>query len=180
MFNRLFGRRAGPGRSASSPLKRTPFPTDLAALQQAAMQHVQALTGAQRDSWGFGSSERWDVDLERGEISFTFSDKVARAPVQLIATYSERDGTLLWGWDHPSATPETAHAAKAVKAHADLHGIVELQAPKLACESIDAAWPLASIAVLVAGLQGIYRGPAGPGVYAFLGFGTVTLARRKT
>lgn len=102
-----------------------------------------------------------------------------RAPVQLIGTYADSDASFLWGWNHPSAPDGSAKAAQAVKDHADRHAMSQLQPGKMALDSADDAWPVAAIAMLAGNLQGIYRGLAAPGVYAFLGFGTVTISKRE-
>lgn len=180
MFRKLLGLgRKSPGAANGKDRTRPPLPAEFESLKTMAMTHTQALTNAHSASWGFGSEQRWDVDLAGGVITFVFEDKLVRAPVQLIGTYSDKEGTFLWGWDHPSAPAGTATAAQAVKTHADTHAIEELQSSKLAFETADAVWSVAAIAVLAGDLQGIYRGLAAPGVYAFLGFGEVTIRKRE-
>lgn len=183
MFGKLFGRKKKPAVTAPTPgaasadpdSARPSLPTDMKSLIGMAMAHTQALQKGHLESWGFGHNTTWDVDLEAGTISWTFPDKVARASAELIGTYSEKDSSFLWGWNHPSAPEGSAIAAAAVKSHADTHDLEQLQAGKVKC-GLDDCWPLSSTAVLIGDLQGVYRGNAAEGVYAFIGFGKVTLS----
>lgn len=195
MFGKLFGRKKKAPDPTAAPvtpdLAAAPAPSDVPTAQEhtsnrpappadmksligIAMAHTQALQKGHVETWGLGQGDRWDVDLQAGTISWTFADKIVRAPAELIGTYSENDGSFLWGWNHPSAPEGSAVAATAVKAHGDAHGLKELQSGKLNCK-LDDCWPLSSMAVFIGDLQGVYRGQAGDGVYAFIGFGRVTL-----
>lgn len=191
MFGKLFGKKKDKARSPNvetaeaasasdggpqpNGAERPLIPTDMKSLIGMAMAHTQALQKGHVESWGLGHSETWDVDLEAGTIRWVFADKVARAPAELIGTYSEKDGSFLWGWNHPSSPKGSAVAAAAVKSHADTHGLEQLQASKVNC-GLDDCWSLSSTAVLIGDLQGVYRGNAAEGVYAFIGFGHVTLS----
>ncbi len=174
MFKKLFGRSGAgdAGRAGNVPQP----PTTFGPLKEMAWNHVQALMQG-HESWGLSRASDWAVDLSGGEISWTFANgRVARAPGELIATWSGRGETLLWGWNHPSAPPGSAVAAGKVKAFADLHGISELQVAERGC-GFDEGWELTAIAALLGNLQGVYRGEAGPGTWAYIGFGGVTLSK---
>ena len=173
MFKKLFGSKDKPAARAAS---RPPIPTSFEALSELAFNHAQALIGGHIASWGMDKCTSWDVDLQAGTIAWLFDDKIARAPAQLLGTYSERDQSFLWGWDHPSAPPGTAIAAQMVKQHADAHGITQLQDSTVPCP-FDDTWRLVAPAVLIGDLQGVYRGQAGPGTWAFVGFGNITLSK---
>jgi len=189
MFGKLFGRKTktveepvsgDPALQTAQPFADTQdtapphIPTDMHTLIGMAMGHTQGLQRGHVETWGLGKDERWDVDLSAGTIKWTFSDRIVEAQAELIGTYSESDGSFLWGWKHPSAPEGSAVAATAVKAHRDAHGLSELQVAKLNCK-LDDCWPLSAVAVLIGDLQGVYRGQAGDGVYAFVGFGGVTI-----
>ena len=176
MFRKLFG--TGRGTGAENGKARPPLPVTFDALQEMAFNHTQALM-AGHEAWGVAEAFKWDVDLDAGSISWFFLDgRTVKAPAQLIGTWTGRDDSFLWGWDHPSAPPGSAHAAAAVKAHAERHAIGELQASRRSC-GFEEGWQLAAIAVLVGDLQGVYRGQASPGTWAYLGFGPVTISRPK-
>ncbi len=172
MFKNLFGRKNKP------VAERPALPADFETLQEMAFNHTQALMSAHSESWGLGQAENWDVDLAAGQIMWTFADgKVARAPAQLIATWSSSENSFLWGWDHPSAPEGTAIASAALRAHAETHGIAQLLESKVEC-SMDDGWQLAAMAVLAGDLQGVYRGQASETAWAYIGFGNVSLSKR--
>jgi len=170
VFKKLFGKKASP---ASDKLV---LPSDFDSFQEMAFNHTQALMAAHTSSWRIEEAENWDVNLIGGIITWTFADgKVARAPAQLIATWSNTEGTFLWGWDHPSAPPGTALAAQAVHDHAKRHNIKQLLDEKIVC-SLEDGWQLAAMAVLAGDLQGVYRGQANETASAYIGFGNVSLS----
>jgi len=169
MLGKFFGKKGG-----ETPKRN--LPNTFEELRKKAHHYTEALVSAHRSGWGLGEGERWDVDLAAGQITWTFPDKIVRAPAELIATWNSADKTFLWGWDHPSAPPDSAVAAAAVKAHADANGILELQDPKPNCP-MEEGWSLAAIAVLVGELQGVYRGQASDTAWAYIGFGSVTLSQ---
>ena len=172
MFKKLFGRKIAPSSD------RPNLPCDFNELQEMAFHHTQALMEAHTNTWGLGTAENWDVDLAAGQIAWSFADgKIARAPAQLIATWSSQEDTFLWGWDHPSAPPGTALAAQAVRDHAARQNIEQLLGSKVAC-SFEDGWQLAALAVLAGDLQGVYRGQASDTAWAYIGFGNVTLSKR--
>lgn len=155
---------------------RPTIPTNYADLLTMAREHVATLSGAHA-AWGFGREEHWSVDLDQGLLEWSFPDRVVRAPAQLIGTWASDLGTLLWGWDHPSAPPGSAVAAQQVKDFADAHAIAELQAPEQPCTR-EQAQELACIAVLIGDLQGLYVAQASRTALAFLGFGGVAVSPR--
>lgn len=122
-----------------------------------------------------GPGGRWDVDLDAGMIRFTDATTVASAPVQVIGTYNTKDGTWLWGWDHPSVPPPVAATAKVMKAYGDRHGVKAFTTRKIKCSEGD-AWQFAAVASYLTGAQGAYRGPSGS-TLVFMTYGTVTLKK---
>lgn len=171
MFKKLFGRKTAP-----TPDKLR-LPSDFNELQEMAFHHTQALMEAHASTWGLGTAENWDVDLAAGQIAWSFSDgKIARAPAQLIATWSSSDESFLWGWDHPSSPEGTAIAASALRRHAEANEIAQLLEGKVQC-SMDDGWQLAAMAVLAGDLQGVYRGQASETAWAYIGFGDVSLSK---
>jgi hypothetical protein len=133
-------------------------------------------TGIMKRLYNIGSGGRWDVDLKIGTIRFTNEDSVVTAPVQVIGTYNQKDGTWLWGWDHPSVPPPVAQTAKLLLAYGKRHGLDRITTRKIACTE-EEAWEFTSMASTLSGAQGLYRGPAGS-TLVFMTFGTVTLEKR--
>lgn len=129
-----------------------------------------------QDVWRIGDPQgQWAVDLKAGTIRFSNPKLTATAPVQVIGTYNTKDGTWLWGWDHPSVPAPVAEAAKAMQAYGERHGLAVYTTRKIACSEAD-AWKLAAVASYLTGAQGAYRGPSGT-TLVFMTFGTVTLGK---
>ncbi len=167
---------AGTVMDAKAQEGRPVIPTNIADLIAMGRAHVEALNTGHA-AWGFGRTERWAVDLDAGSIQWVLPDGVvARATVQLIGTWASDLGSFRWGWDHPAVAAGAAPAAAAAKAFADAHDIVELQSVEITCTP-ETAQDLASVAVLIGGLQGLYVGQASRTARAYLGFGGVTLTR---
>jgi hypothetical protein len=119
------------------------------------------------------SKGRWDVDLEAGWIRFTGAKVIATAPVQVIGTYNTKDGTFLWGWDHPSVPAPVGKTARTMKAYGERNGLKSFTTRKITCSEAD-AWHFAAVASYLTGAQGAYRGPSGT-TLVFMTFGTVEL-----
>ncbi|MEL6388499.1 MAG: DUF6882 domain-containing protein [Pseudomonadota bacterium] len=169
---------AAPPQSEISPATGRPTPpTDLENLAKTGKAHAQALQDAHDQTWNISQAKTWGVDLATRQITWKFENgTVATAPAQLLGTWSEHDKHFLWGWDHPSATPEISQAALALKQHAEANSIERLQTRSIAC-NFEESVVYASMATLVADLQGMYRGEASRGIWAYIGFGEVSLSQ---
>jgi hypothetical protein len=154
--------------------ERPAIPTTFSGLMAMAREHVAALHSGHL-AWGFNRIEHFEVDLDRGRIDWTLSDKMASAPAQLIGTWASDLDTYRWAWDHPAVPPELAPAAMSVREFALTHSIVELQNVEPACTR-EQGFDFASVAVLLGDLQGVYVGEASRTALAFIGFQGVTLS----
>lgn len=140
-----------------------------------AIEDLKIKTGLARSVFKLDKAD-WAADLDAGVITFTSRKIVARAPVQVIGTYNTRDGTWLWGWDHPSVPAPMARAAQLMKSYGERHGLEQLTTRKIEI-SQDEAWRLTAVASYLTEAQGAYRGPSGP-TLVFMTFGDVTLEGR--
>ena len=125
-----------------------------------AVDELQLKTDFHKETWGIDSAA-WDVDLDRGTISF-HNDKgwLILATVQVIGTYDRSDGTFMWGWDHPSVPVHAADTAKTVRLFGERHERPDLT-ERLVYASEDEAWQYTALAAHLAGDSGAYRGDAG-------------------
>ena len=125
--------------------------------------------------WGQDEAS-WSVDLDEGWIEF-LNQKGQRitAPVQVVGTYNTKNGTWLWGWDHPSVPEPCAKDAKLAREFGERYGLEEYTTRKIECDE-SLCWEFAAVACHLAGAQGAYRGPSGP-ANVFMTFGTVTIAK---
>ncbi|NLS28041.1 hypothetical protein S2M10_30470 [Sphingomonas sp. S2M10] len=115
----------------------------------------------------------WSVDLDKGIIRFTASTYVATAPVQVIGTYNTRDGSFLWGWDHPSIPEARRTHAKLARQFGELQGLPQYTTRKVLCTEA-VAWRFTAVASYLAGATGTYRGTSGP-TLVYMTFGQVTV-----
>jgi hypothetical protein len=134
---------------------------------------IEQTAEAHRQRWGFGSADRWELDQVEGLLRFTFSDRVAEAPVQILGTYSPAGGSWMWAWANDSLTDALCVASEKVRAWGEQQGQAMLTTARMQVGEEQAA-ALAALAFRVSGLSGFYRAPAGRS-HLYLGFGTVTL-----
>lgn len=144
---------------------------------RAAREGLALATAAHVATWHLGSADRWDADLERGLITFSFEDLIATAPIQVVGTYNTDDGTFLWGWDHPSVPEPLRQHAELARAWGQAHGLPAYTTRKVRCTE-DQAWDHAAVANRLAGTSGVYRGPSGP-TLVFMTFGEVRLEKKQ-
>jgi hypothetical protein len=136
-------------------------------------------TGAHNRIWRFGEESSWDVDQDNGQIIFSFADgSIVSSPVQMIGTFNAKDGTFMWGWDHPSIVPELQANALRVKQFGEEHGSKELTTHKISCTEMR-AWEYTALAMRLSEASGAYRGEAVPGTFVFMNFGEVRLDLAK-
>jgi hypothetical protein len=143
----------------------------------AAREGLALQTASHASAWHLGRGEEWAADLDRGEITFQFKDGVtAIAPIQVIGTYNSKDGTFLWGWDHPSVPqPLRAHAKLALE-WGKSNNLPAFTSRKVVCTE-DEAWSFAAVANRLAGANGAYKGPSGS-TLVFMTFGQVKISKQ--
>jgi len=124
-------------------------------------------------SWGLGSADRWGLDQRTGLITWTFPDRTATAPAQLLGSYSPSAGTWLWAWANESILPEMSRDSALVCEWARTHGHPRLADPRVDADDQMAAM-LGALAVRVTEARGFYRG-TGSASIPFITFGPVTL-----
>jgi hypothetical protein len=139
------------------------------------MSGLDAKTELMTSTWWKDGSD-WVVDLEAGTIEFT-NDRgwVITAPVQVVGTYNTKDGTFMWGWDHPSVPEGSAAAAKLVRDFGERHGLEKLTT-RLVKLTEDEAWELTALADYLSESTAVYRGPIGS-ILVYMTFGTITITK---
>lgn len=168
IFKKLFGRGEPGDHGGETP--------EFAALLDASMEGLQLQTSAHQNTWQFGTAERWDFDQDSGQLVFTFPDKIATAPAQIIGSFDSRAGTWMWAWANPSLADTLKHDSLRVQTYGEQHGIRRLTTASWPAEE-SAAWEMTALAVRLCGANGAYRGPAGT-TFVFLSFGKVQLIKR--
>jgi uncharacterized protein DUF6882 len=152
--------------------KSKPDEDELATLLLQGEDMVEQLAAAHR-SWGLGTADRWDLDQRTGVITWTFPDKTATAPAQLLGSHNPSAGSWLWAWANDSILPDMSRDARAVREWAQEHGHDALVVPSVDADEQLAA-TLGALAVRITRATGFYRG-SGSASIPFMTFGPVTL-----
>ena len=134
---------------------------------------IQQTGRAHSQRWGLGSALRWDLDQVTGQLRFTFEDRVAEAPVQIIGTYSHANGSWMWAWANTSLQQALCTASEQTRAWGEQHGHGMLTTARFEA-SEEQAGDLAALGFRLSGFSGFYRAPAGRSDL-HLAFGTVTI-----
>jgi hypothetical protein len=145
---------------------------DMATLLLQGEDMIDQLAQAHR-TWGLGSADRWGLDQRTGIITWTFPDKTATAPAQILASFNPSAGSWLWAWANESILPEMSRDSRAVRDWAEAHGQHGLAEPKVQADA-ETASTLTALAVRITGATGFYQGAASTSI-PIITFGPVTL-----
>lgn len=119
-----------------------------------AMGWLQQQTILHREAWGLGSETQWNLDMNEGRVRWTFADgRVMQAAVQVVGTYSTKEGRFMWGWDDPSVPEPLRRAAQQVRTL----GFDRWVQRVVDCTQDD-AWQFAAMAAQHDGAAGACRG----------------------
>ena len=157
-------------------------------LVEASMEELRLKTQAHVEGWRMGVAKRWDLNQDKGELVFSFSDGVrATCPAQIIGTFvapkrswwpwsnKNKEGSWLWSWANPSISDHLRRDALKVQEYGAKNKIKQLTEPTWPGEELD-AWAMAALATKLCDAQGAYRGPEG-NTFVFMTFGEVTLSK---
>lgn len=154
-----------------------PSPDEGLTLADALLQGtdmLQQTTAAHVSRWGLGTAERWDLDAARGVLRWTFTDRVAEAPVQVLGSYSPSGASWTWAWAGDSLPTALRSASEAVRAFGERQGHAALTTPVLDDVSEEQVADLAAMAFRITRASGFYRAPAA-GSHLYTTFGPVLL-----
>jgi hypothetical protein len=146
------------------------------ALLDGSMEGLQLQNQVHHDTWGLGKSERWDFAQGSGALIFTFPDKIARAPAQIIGSFNSQVGSWLWAWANSSILDSIKRDAIKVREYGEQNNIKRLTTAKWQAAEAD-CWHMAALACRICKSNGAYRGPAGE-TFVFITFGEVQLCKR--
>ncbi len=153
-------------------LEQMPYET----LIERSMNSLQAKNQFHCDSWKLDEAD-WSVDQDEGTIIFHAPDNiVATAPVQIVGTYDQNQGSWMWGWANSSIEAKLTQDAVAVKAYGERSNNSLLTRRISHIEEYD-AWQLTALASELRNQQGAYRGIAG-NTLIFMTFGQVSLNKK--
>lgn len=113
------------------------------------------------ESWGLGSEESWNLDMDKGLLEFSFPDgRIATVQVQIVGTLNMADSSFLWGWDHPSVPSGLRRAAEAVKNYGENNSNMLYTERMVKCNE-EKAWEFTALAAQLDQSEGAYRGRSG-------------------
>lgn len=133
---------------------------DIEAILARSAEHLRLKTQSHIDTWGLGSTRRWDADMEDGVLSFTSPGLLVVASLQVIGTYDTTDGSWLWGWDHSSVDDALARDSRLVRAFGERHGLFRYTSREIQCTE-DEAWQFTALACHLSEASGAFRGADG-------------------
>ena len=174
-FSKLLGKHEddradeGPGE-APGPATDAPANPRLTALVNEGQAQMRTHAESHHDAWGIGDAERWDLDESRGEIRFTFPDKVVTAPVQVLATYSRPSRSLVWAWANNTVADSLSRTSDQARQYGAEHQIPSLTAGQLPDLDEAQANAFVSAAYAATGATGFYRDAGADGI-PYLVFG---------
>jgi len=134
---------------------------------------IERTASAHAARWGLGTAERWDLDQTTAVIRWSFPDKTAEAPAQILGSYSPRSGSWLWAWANDSLLPGLRTASEAARVWGAANDQALLTRPRLEVTE-EQADEIAAIAFRVTTATGFYRAPTGSGI-VYVTFGRVTI-----
>lgn len=149
----------------------------LDVLIAASADEAQIANMLHNSTWRLGEEKSWHLDQNNGQLLLTFDDGTfALAPAQIIGTFHHKDGTFMWGWDHPSVLPALRRNAITVREFGKKQKNKELTRGNVRC-SEQRAWELTALAMRLNQAKGAYRVEVKSGVSMFLNFGEVQIAQ---
>ncbi|MGF1739908.1 hypothetical protein L4C34_02280 [Vibrio profundum] len=112
------------------------------------------------DTFGFGSFDKYELDLDAEEIEFLQADKVCvRSTIVPIGSFNSLSKTWMWGWAN-KAYPESLRLKSAkLKELVKITGF-DIFGNEITEIDEDMIWEIASMALNHLKLQGVYRSPA--------------------
>jgi len=146
---------------------------DLGVMLLEGQEMIEQVGSAHAKRWGLGSATNWGLDQQTGLLTWTFPDKAATAPAQILGSHNATAGSWLWAWANEGLLPGMRTDADRVRSWAEANGASSLCQAKLLCDAATAA-TMCAIAFRVTAATGFYRADAGASTL-FMTFGPVTL-----
>lgn len=134
-----------------------------------ALTRLQTWSAKHTAAWGLGTETQWNLDMNAGQLRLSFADdREMDFPVQVIGTYNTRNGSFMWGWDHPSVPEPLRRAARQVRDYGEEHAVERFTTRTIVCSEAD-AWDITAAAAQLDDVTGAYRGNA-DGTWVYMTF----------
>lgn len=155
--------KAGEGFRFLPGLIKTPS-AGFEAMREAASKATWA---KQEALVAMGVGERFDVDVEKGELKFTTSSGTLSSRAVLLGTFAQGACTWVWAWANPSLSPAEQRAAAGLCDRVRRRDLWEISTPQFFSDP-GTAWQLCSIVCEEAAGAGLYRAPYRGGYVFFM------------
>ena len=152
-----------------------PNPNDPDAILDRCLERLRLKTQSHIDAWGLGSTERCDVDLDKGIIAFSGPTVLVTAPMQVIGCHDDSDGFWLWGWGNPTVAEAWQTDALRVRDFGERFGLSRFTIAETRCTEAE-AWLFTALACELGDGSGAYSLPVGD-ERLFMTFHQVTIHR---
>lgn len=156
----------------------SPSLADLSVLLLEGEDMLEKTTAVHRH-WGLGTAEKWGLDQTTGLITWTFPDRTAVAPAQILASHNASAGTWWWACENPSILPALQTASRETCEWLEDNGHAHLAQPRLTVTP-DIADTLTALATRITKAFGFYRGSGASDVLVTFGPVTITWADGRT
>src|SRR4051812_9546710 len=80
-------------------------PTDLSTALLQGHDMIEQVGRAHAERWGLGTANSWSLDQETCQLRWSFADKVAEAPAQILGSFNPSTGGWIWAWANESVLP---------------------------------------------------------------------------
>jgi hypothetical protein len=137
------------------------------AFDRLAEERVPRVLARQEALHRRGVTERFELDLEAGRVSFDRDDGgLVTARAVLLGTYAQDSRTWGWAWANPSLGEAVTGPSRRLCDEFPQRDAWEISTPQFATDP-GTAWALAAVLAEEAGAEAIYRAPH-PGGLVFL------------
>jgi uncharacterized protein DUF6882 len=99
----------------------------------------------------------WNVDLEAGTITFTQSDQLVVAKIQVVGTLNNEKQTFMWAWDHPSIPKKLSENVTLLKQWGEVNSLPLFMNNPIICDE-NQAWEFTALMCKFAKAEGAYIG----------------------
>lgn len=125
--------------------------------EKIALTWLEDETAKETAAWGLGRETSWHIDVQNGEISWTFNDKKSKsAAIQILGTLKIDDGVFRWSWANSSIPAPLTKSASILRRWGEERGIAEFSDPAVTVDELR-VWSWAAMAAQMSGARGAYR-----------------------
>ena len=123
---------------------------------------------------GMSRAVGWRLDQRAAQVEWDLADdRTARAPAQVLGSWSAATGTFVWAWDNPTVLAEVRETAGRIREYGEEHEVFALTTSPLRLD-LDQLRDLVALAFRVGGCTGLFH-PTREHLTTYVVFGRVTL-----